>query len=46
MYYTSGTNGTFDNQRTHVLQGGASPADPFKYHSRIEIPGQDAGDDR
>jgi hypothetical protein len=30
-YYTAGTNGTFDNQFTHVLKGGQDPLDTYEY---------------
>jgi hypothetical protein len=30
-YYTAGTNGTFDNQFTHVLKGGQDPLDAYEY---------------
>ena len=30
-YYTAGTNGTFDNQFTHVLKGGQNPLDTYEY---------------
>jgi GH43 family beta-xylosidase len=41
IYYTAGTAGTFDNQRTHVLLGGSKPEDPFTYQGRIVMTGRD-----
>jgi GH43 family beta-xylosidase len=36
IYYTAGTNGTFDNQRTHVLESsGTDPLGPYTYKGRI-----------
>lgn len=42
-YYTAGTSGTFDNQRTHVLVGSESTIweSSWSYAGRITIPGRD-----
>jgi len=38
-YYTAGTNGTFDNQFTHVLKGGQDPLDAYEYEGEKLGPG-------
>lgn len=36
LYYTAGTQGTFDNQRMHVLESsGSDPLGPYSYKARI-----------
>jgi hypothetical protein len=35
-YYTAGTNGTFDNQFTHVLKGGQDPLDAYEYEGEYQ----------
>lgn len=36
-YYTAGTNGTFDNQFTHVLKGGQNPLDTYEYEGEAVL---------
>ena len=36
-YYTAGTNGTFDNQFTHVLKGGQDPLDAYEYEGEKSL---------
>jgi GH43 family beta-xylosidase len=41
-YYTAGTSGTLDNQRTHVLESeGTDPMGPYTYKGRIYDPHND-----
>jgi GH43 family beta-xylosidase len=36
FYYTAGTSGTYDNQRTHVLESeGTDPMGPYTYKGRV-----------
>ncbi|KAL4879295.1 glycosyl hydrolase [Aspergillus karnatakaensis] len=35
LYYTAGSSDSLDNQRVHVLQGGASPWDPYSYLGQV-----------
>jgi GH43 family beta-xylosidase len=36
FYYTAGTAGTYDNQRTHVLESaGTDPLGPYRYKARL-----------
>lgn len=42
FYYTAGTSGTLDNQRTHVLESaGTDPMGPYTYKARIFDPAND-----
>ena len=42
FYYTAGTSGTLDNQRTHVLESeGTDPMGPYTYKARIYDPQND-----
>jgi GH43 family beta-xylosidase len=42
VYYTAGTDGTFDNQRMHVLESSTSdPLGPYTYKGRIYDPAND-----
>lgn len=42
FYYTAGTDGTLDNQRTHVLESaGTDPMGPYTYKARIYDPAND-----
>ncbi len=42
FYYTAGTTGTFDNQRSHVLESaGTDPLGPYTYKARIFDPSND-----
>lgn len=42
FYYSAGTSGTHDNQRTHVLESaGTDPLGPYTYKSRIYDPYND-----
>lgn len=42
FYYTAGTPGTYDNQRTHVLESeGTDPMGPYHYKARIYDPQND-----
>lgn len=42
FYYTSGTPGTYDNQRSHVLESeGTDPMGPYHYKARIFDPEHD-----
>ncbi len=42
FYYTAGTPGTYDNQRTHVLESaGTDPLGPYTYKARIFDPQND-----
>lgn len=42
FYYTSGTSGTLDNQRTHVLESaGTDPMGPYTYKARVFDPAND-----
>lgn len=42
FYYTAGTAGTLDNQRTHVLESaGTDPLGPYTYKARIYDPFND-----
>jgi GH43 family beta-xylosidase len=41
-YYTAGTQGTFDNQHTHVLESeGTDPMGPYSYKGRVYDPQHD-----
>ncbi len=41
-YYSAGTSGTLDNQRTHVLESaGTDPMGPYSYKGRLFDPGMD-----
>ncbi|KAL2788527.1 glycosyl hydrolase [Aspergillus keveii] len=35
LYYTAGSSDTLDNQRVHVLKGGASPWDQYTYLGQV-----------
>ncbi|MCK6578368.1 MAG: family 43 glycosylhydrolase [Anaerolineae bacterium] len=40
FYYSAGTAGTYDNQRTHVLESaGTDPLGPYTYKGRVHFPG-------
>jgi len=42
FYYTAGTWGTYDNQRTHVLESaGTDPMGPYTYKGRVYDPDND-----
>ena len=42
FYYTAGTNGTLDNQHSHVLESaGTDPMGPYTYKARIFDPAND-----
>src|SRR5690242_1506603 len=42
LYYSAGTDGTLDNQHTHVLESaGTDPLGPYTYKSRIYDPHND-----
>ncbi|MCA0457732.1 MAG: family 43 glycosylhydrolase [Chloroflexi bacterium] len=42
FYYSAGTSGTFDNQRSHVLESeGTDPLGPYHYKARIFDPDND-----
>jgi GH43 family beta-xylosidase len=42
FYYTAGTNGTLDNQHSHVLESaGTDPMGPYTYKARIFDPSND-----
>ena len=42
VYYTAGTDGSLDNQRTHVLESsGTDPLGPYTYKARIFDPQHD-----
>lgn len=42
FYYTAGTSGTLDNQRTHVLESeGTDPMGPYTYKARLYDPAHD-----
>lgn len=42
FYYTAGTFGTYDNQRTHVLESaGTDPLGPYTYKGRVFDPDND-----
>ena len=42
VYYTAGTDGTLDNQRSHVLESkGSDPLGPYTYKGRIYDPAND-----
>jgi len=42
FYYSAGTSGTLDNQRTHVLESeGTDPLGPYTYKARIFDPAND-----
>lgn len=36
IYYTAGSNDTLDDQRAHVIEGGASPWDSYSYLGQLD----------